>query len=52
MVFATAFLLSSRMDPLLFVVLTDFSFKFSPKTACQAQKPPNSIKPKEIEVEI
>jgi hypothetical protein len=27
-------------------------FKFSPKIACQAPKPPNSLKQKEIELEV
>lgn len=39
-------------DLLLFVVLITFFFKFRPKTACQAQKPPKSLKLKEIELAI
>jgi hypothetical protein len=36
----------------LFVVFINLFFKFGPKTACQVPKPPNPIKPNEIELAV
>ena len=45
------FWLSSRSgNLLLFVAFTSFFRVFSPKIACQVPKPPNSLKPKKIEL--
>jgi hypothetical protein len=44
--------INREADLLLFVAFTFFFCVFSPEIACQVQKPPNSLKQKQIEVEI